>query len=60
MLSLDASHLLYYYYSVAAPRHEAAHAFFSTLSDREDVALSEFVLTEICPSSATPPSSPNS
>ena len=46
MLSIDAN-LLLYCYSEAAPQHESAHAFISTLSYREDVALSEFVLSEL-------------
>jgi toxin-antitoxin system PIN domain toxin len=45
MLSLDAN-LLLYCYSEAAPQHAAAHKFISSLTERDDVALSEFVLTE--------------
>lgn len=45
MLSLDAN-LLLYAYSEGAPEHEPAQAFLRGLSAREDVALSEFVLTE--------------
>ncbi|HSH96180.1 MAG TPA: PIN domain-containing protein [Roseimicrobium sp.] len=45
MLSLDAN-LLLYSYSKAAPEHVAARRFIESLSPREDVALSEFVLTE--------------
>lgn len=45
MLSLDAN-LLLYCYSEAAPQHAAAYKFITSLNDREDVALSEFVLTE--------------
>lgn len=44
MLSLDAN--LLYCYIEAAPQHAATHAFITSLNDREDVALSEFVLTE--------------
>ena len=46
MLSVDAN-LLLYSYSETAPQHEAARQFLETLSPREDVALSEFVLTEL-------------
>ena len=46
MLSVDAN-LLLYSYSEAAPQHETARQFIETLSPREDVALSEFVLTEL-------------
>ncbi|MBN9693769.1 MAG: VapC toxin family PIN domain ribonuclease [Verrucomicrobia bacterium] len=46
MLSLDAN-LLLYCYSEAAPQHDVARQFIETLSPREDVALSEFVLTEL-------------
>lgn len=35
-----------YCYGEAAPQHPAARAFITSLSDREDVALSEFVLAE--------------
>jgi toxin-antitoxin system PIN domain toxin len=45
MLSLDAN-LLLYCYSEGAPQHAAAHQFITSLADRDDVALSEFVLTE--------------
>lgn len=45
MTSVDANILLYAY-SEAAPEHAAAHKFLSTLTSREDVGLSEFVLTE--------------
>lgn len=45
MLSIDAN-LLLYCYSEASPHHEAARRFIESLSPREDVALSEFVLTE--------------
>jgi toxin-antitoxin system PIN domain toxin len=45
MLSLDAN-LLLYCYSESAPEHGAAHRFITSLSHRDDVALSEFVLTE--------------
>lgn len=45
MLSIDTN-LLLYAYSEAAPEHERAHAFITSMSDSESVALSEFVLTE--------------
>ena len=45
MLSIDAN-LLLYSFSEASPRHGAARQFIESLSPREDVALSEFVLTE--------------
>ena len=45
MLSIDANILLYAY-SEAAPEHERALAFITAQSDSENVALSEFVLTE--------------
>jgi len=46
MLSVDTN-LLVYSYSEAAPEHEAARQFIESLSLREDVVLSEFVLTEL-------------
>jgi uncharacterized protein len=45
MISIDANILLYSY-CPDSPFHEQATAFLVELSDREDVALSEFVLTE--------------
>ncbi len=45
MLSVDAN-LLLYCYSEASPQHDDARNFIESLSPREDVALSEFVLTE--------------
>ncbi|MEN3939884.1 TA system VapC family ribonuclease toxin [Prosthecobacter sp. SYSU 5D2] len=45
MLSLDAN-LLLYSYSEISPHHAAARQFIETASAREDVALSEFILTE--------------
>jgi toxin-antitoxin system PIN domain toxin len=45
MLSIDTN-LLLYCYSEASPHHGAARQFITSLSGREDVALSEFVLTE--------------
>ncbi|MEI9894576.1 MAG: PIN domain-containing protein [Chthoniobacter sp.] len=45
MLSIDAN-LLLYSYSEASPQHDAAREFIQSLSPREDVALSEFVLAE--------------
>lgn len=45
MISIDANILLYSY-AAASPFHESAKGFIEELSQREDVALSEFVLTE--------------
>jgi predicted nucleic acid-binding protein len=45
MISIDANILLYSY-SMDSPFHEAAKGFIEELSAREDVALSEFILTE--------------
>ena len=45
MLSIDTN-LLLYCYSEASPHHAAARQFIESLSGREDVALSEFILTE--------------
>jgi len=45
MLSIDANILLYCY-SEASPLHLAAKDFILASSTREDVALSEFVLSE--------------
>jgi predicted nucleic acid-binding protein len=45
MLSIDAN-LLLYCYSEASPHHDAAKPFIESVSPREDVALSEFVLAE--------------
>lgn len=45
MLSIDAN-LLLYCYSEASPHHFAALVFIESCALREDVALSEFVLTE--------------
>lgn len=46
MLSIDTN-LLLYCYSEASPHHESAKVFIMASSAREDVALSEFVLTEL-------------
>lgn len=46
MLSVDTN-LLLYAYCEAAPEHEPARQFIESLSSRDDVALSEFVLTEL-------------
>lgn len=46
MLSIDTN-LLLYAYSEAAPEHEEALAFITSMSGSENVALSEFVLTEL-------------
>jgi len=45
MLSIDTN-LLLYAYSEAAPEHDRALAFITSMSGSESVALSEFVLTE--------------
>lgn len=45
MLSIDTN-LLLYAYSEAAPEHDRALAFLTSLSASENVALSEFVLAE--------------
>jgi len=45
MISVDANILLYSY-AAASPFHQAARCFLEELSRREDVALSEFILTE--------------
>ncbi|MCX6855603.1 MAG: PIN domain-containing protein [Verrucomicrobia bacterium] len=45
MLSIDTN-LLLYCYSEASPYHVAARKFIEAVSQREDVAISEFVLTE--------------
>ena len=45
MLSIDTN-LLLYCYSEASPHHVGARQFIESLSGREDVALSEFILTE--------------
>ena len=45
MLSIDTN-LILYAYSEAAPEHDRALAFITSMSGSEGVALSEFVLTE--------------
>ena len=45
MISIDANILLYSY-AAASPFQESAKSFIEELSQREDVALSEFILTE--------------
>ena len=45
MTSLDAN-LLLYAYNEDSPQHEAAFLFLAQLGPRDDVAISEFVLTE--------------
>lgn len=45
MISVDANILLYSY-SEASPLHEQANQFLESLSSREDVGISEFILTE--------------
>src|SRR3989338_7026416 len=51
MLSVDTN-LLLYAYEASCPEHKAAYAFFSSLVNRDDVAISEFVLVERPPSKA--------
>lgn len=46
MISIDANILLYSF-SEASPQHVAARAFLESLAQRGDVALSEFVLSEV-------------
>ena len=46
MTSIDANILLYSYCE-ASPHHAAAKAFLGSLSARDDVALSEFILSEV-------------
>jgi len=46
MTSIDAN-LLLYSYCEASPDHAAAKAFVASLAPRDDVALSEFVLSEL-------------
>lgn len=45
MISIDANILLYSY-AMESPFHMQAKGFLEELSSREDVALSEFILTE--------------
>jgi uncharacterized protein len=45
MISLDANILLYAYVA-SSPFHQSARSFLEKLSQREDVALSELILTE--------------
>lgn len=45
MISLDAN-LLLYAYNEDSPKHEAAFQFLGQLARNDDVAISEFVLTE--------------
>lgn len=45
MLSIDTN-LLLYCYSEASPQHAAARQFIESVSLREDMAISEFILTE--------------
>jgi uncharacterized protein len=45
MISIDTN-LLLYCYSEASPHHVAARQFIESVSANEDIALSEFVLTE--------------
>lgn len=46
MLSIDAN-LLLYCYSATCPEHGHARRFIDSVSDRDDVAVSEFILTEL-------------
>ncbi|MEW6363502.1 MAG: TA system VapC family ribonuclease toxin [Acidobacteriota bacterium] len=46
MTSID-SNLLLYAYNADSPWHRAAFSFISALGQREDVAVSEFVLMEL-------------
>jgi uncharacterized protein len=46
MISIDAN-LLLYSFCEAAPHHAKARAFVMSLARRDDVALSEFVLSEV-------------
>lgn len=46
MISVDTNILLYSF-SEASPHHTAARTFLESLSSRDDVALSEFVLSEV-------------
>jgi len=45
MRSIDAN-LLFYAFNADAPQHDAANTFIESESSREDVVLSEFVLSE--------------
>lgn len=45
MVSLDANILLYSY-AESSPFHQKAQLFLESLSTREDVGISEFILTE--------------
>jgi len=46
MISIDTN-LLLYSYCEGSPHHAKAKAFIEGLTPREDVALSEFILTEL-------------
>ena len=46
MISIDANILLYSYCE-ASPSHEAAKDYLLSLAGRDDVSLSEFVLSEV-------------
>jgi len=46
VISIDANILLFSYCE-ASPHHARARAFLAALSQRDDVALSEFVLSEV-------------
>lgn len=46
MLSIDAN-LLLYAASEDCPEHRAADSFLASIVDREDVAISEFILVEL-------------
>lgn len=46
MMSIDTN-ILFHAVNRSSPKHEAAHAWISSISRLEDVALSEFVLAEL-------------
>ncbi len=46
MISIDAGILLYSYCDTS-PHHAEAKAFVTSIAQRDDVALSEFVLSEV-------------
>jgi len=46
VISIDTD-LLLFSYCAGSPHHAAAQSFLNSMSQRDDVALSEFVLTEV-------------
>ncbi|MBC7979668.1 MAG: VapC toxin family PIN domain ribonuclease, partial [Armatimonadetes bacterium] len=46
MISIDANILLFSYCE-SSPHHEESKAFLNSLARRDDVAISEFVLSEV-------------